>query len=414
MVKYMVHPKIIKEILDTNSDNFKDVRVNSENSIILKDSLLSLCGGEKSEVQILTNSLLNPQKLGKLFPKLVSSVEILIRTISKNRQENNCLDVTSSISEFIDDAVANSIFGIELDADVEFKEEFVNNSRKIFSVSDPNALTSLRFVLYENYFKEFWICPEKTLQYFVNLAITGITDTTANLNSILEEKSSSLVQLLVEAAEEEKKLKIKKKDDEEDDSDDVILKDNVIISKCIATMLSLSNATKTTVILDIQNLNYLDKIVKEVLRLYPFEFRLEKLCVKKTVIGNVEVDENVKVSIPLYALHRSEDIYPEPEKFEPERFAENSSENPSPFSYLPFGQAGINGSDFSIQLGILASKLTLFKLIEKFQFSIEQKDKSLSGLFKQGLTRIPRPEKIELFVKNRGEEEEEEGNNTNN
>ena len=110
------------------------------------------------------------------------------------------------------------------------------------------------------------------------------------------------------------------------------------------------------------------------------------------------MDENVKVSIPLYALHRSEDIYPEPEKFEPERFADNSTESPSPFSYLPFGQAGINGSDFSIQLGILASKLTLFKLIEKFQFSIEQKDKSLSGLFKQGLTRIPRPEKIELFV----------------
>ena len=58
------------------------------------------------------------------------------------------MDVTSSISEFIDDAVANSIFGIELDADVEFKEEFVNNSRKIFSVSDPNALTSLRFGKY--------------------------------------------------------------------------------------------------------------------------------------------------------------------------------------------------------------------------------------------------------------------------
>ena len=69
-----------------------------------------------------------------------------------------------------------------------------------------------------------------------------------------EEKSSSLIQLLVEAAEEEKKLKINKKDGEEGDSDDVILKDNVIISKCIATMLSLSNATKTTVILGLHAL----------------------------------------------------------------------------------------------------------------------------------------------------------------
>ncbi len=37
---------------------------------------------------------------------------------------------------------------------------------------------------------------------------------------------------------------------------------------------------------------------------------------------------------PIYLTHQREDIYPEPKKFQPERFLERQF---SPFEYLPFG-----------------------------------------------------------------------------
>lgn len=133
---------------------------------------------------------------------------------------------------------------------------------------------------------------------------------------------------MVEAAKEEKKL-VKTDSEKEETEADLVLKDSIIISKSIATLLTLLNMTKTTVLLglhalanneavqeklyqeveksqsevcdlvncvmkeenfiifylfpniflqkvsyeNIQNMKYLDQVVKEILRMYPFEFR---------------------------------------------------------------------------------------------------------------------------------------------
>lgn len=43
------------------------------------------------------------------------------------------------------------------------------------------------------------------------------------------------------------------------------------------------------------------------------------------------------VIIPVYSLHRDPEFYPNPLKFDPERFSEENKHNIQPFSYLPFG-----------------------------------------------------------------------------
>ncbi|KAK6637513.1 hypothetical protein RUM44_007935 [Polyplax serrata] len=421
-------PEIIKQVLDSSSESFQDVRFLSENSVVLKDSLKSLCGGDKSQVQMLINSLLNPTKFEKLVPKLNLSVEALIQIMAKDRQEDGRLNVTSSVADFINDVIALTIFGIKLNADVHFKEEFDRSCRKIFKVKDPQSVMSLLPFLYGNFFKENWICPDKTLQYFVNLILNEISRATRQ-EETTEEKECNLIELMVEAAKEEKKL-VKTDSEKEETEADLVLKDSIIISKSIATLLTLLNMTKTTVLLglhalanneavqeklyqeveksqsekvsyeNIQNMKYLDQVVKEILRMYPFEFRVEKVASKNIKIGDIELEKDVRVSIPLYALHRSEDFYTEPDTFDPERFAPNTPQGHGTFSYLPFGQAGINGSDFSIQIGILVSKITLCKLVNAFKFSGAQ-ERGLHGLFKKGFTRTPQPQDIDIVVQNR-------------
>ena len=41
-----------------------------------------------------------------------------------------------------------------------------------------------------------------------------------------------------------------------------------------------------------------------------------------------------EVLVHIYGLHRKEDLYPEPEKFKPERFLNGESRHP--YAYVPF------------------------------------------------------------------------------
>lgn len=102
----------------------------------------------------------------------------------------------------------------------------------------------------------------------------------------------------------------------------------------------------------------------------------------------------------MYGLHRNEEFFPEPDQFDPERFSESISQKRNPFTYLPFGQAGLNGSDISIQLGILATKIILYRLVERFKFSGSE-EKNIYDLFERGFTRIPRPKEISLVADTR-------------
>ena len=44
------------------------------------------------------------------------------------------------------------------------------------------------------------------------------------------------------------------------------------------------------------------------------------------------------VSIPVFGIQRDENYYPDPEKFDPERFSEQEKNKRPKFIYLPFGE----------------------------------------------------------------------------
>lgn len=128
-------------------------------------------------------------------------------------------------------------------------------------------------------------------------------------------------------------------------------------------------------------------------------FRLEKICTNPVTLGNVKLDKGVRVSVPLFVLHLTEENFAAPDKFEPERFSPETSEKRNPYCYLPFGQAGLNGSNTSLQIALLTAKLTIYKLVEKFRFG--RTSEEAQALFKAGITGVPQAEAIQLVVEPR-------------
>ena len=79
---------------------------------------------------------------------------------------------------------------------------------------------------------------------------------------------------------------------------------------------------------------YLDAVITETLRLRPVISLVARRLTQPVDIGGWELPAGVTVSPSIYLVHRRADIYPDPERFIPERFIDTP---PGTYTWIPFG-----------------------------------------------------------------------------
>ncbi|KAF2879301.1 hypothetical protein ILUMI_26856 [Ignelater luminosus] len=117
----------------------------------------------------------------------------------------------------------------------------------------------------------------------------------------------------------------------------------------------------------LQELKYMDMVLSETLRKYPALPFLDRICVEDYKIPNTDVviEKGTSIFIPVFGLHYDPDYYPDPEKFDPERFSEiNKGSNPA-CCYLPFG----DGPRICIgaKFGLMEIKIGLVRILSEFE-----------------------------------------------
>lgn len=115
----------------------------------------------------------------------------------------------------------------------------------------------------------------------------------------------------------------------------------------------------------VSKLKKLDCFIKEVLRLYPPAWMLERDCFENVNVRGVNIPKGESIAIFVYSLHRNEKFWDDAKSFKPSRW---ESSNFTKGSYLPFGLGPrmCIGAEFAI----LELKVLLLLLIRKIDFKL--------------------------------------------
>lgn len=133
----------------------------------------------------------------------------------------------------------------------------------------------------------------------------------------------------------------------------------------------------------ISKCEYLDKVARENLRLFPIvPIILRESSENFEIEPDVEIPKGIVFIINFFALHRNKKYWGEDaDKFNPERFSKELSEDRHTGSYLPFSTGLRNCIAYKFSKEI--TKLILIRLVLNFKFttSLKMEEIKLKALF---------------------------------
>uniref|UniRef100_A0A6Q2XIK4 unspecific monooxygenase n=1 Tax=Esox lucius TaxID=8010 RepID=A0A6Q2XIK4_ESOLU len=144
----------------------------------------------------------------------------------------------------------------------------------------------------------------------------------------------------------------------------------------------------------LMQMEYLDSVLNESLRLYPIAPRLERVAKKTVEINGIIIPKDCVVLVPTWTLHRDPEIWSDPEEFKPERFSKENKESIDPYSYMPFGAGPRNC--IGMRFALIMIKLAMVEILQSYTFTACEETQIPLEMDIQGLLMPKQPIKLKL------------------
>lgn len=116
----------------------------------------------------------------------------------------------------------------------------------------------------------------------------------------------------------------------------------------------------------LQDMPYLEACIKETMRLYSPDSVTMRMCTNETTVAGVRFKPGMNIDVPIAGVHYDSEFFPDPEKFQPERFLPENKGNLKPLTFLAFGAGPRNC--LGMRLGILQVKVALACILQHVRF----------------------------------------------
>ncbi|CAL1289564.1 unnamed protein product [Larinioides sclopetarius] len=403
--------KLVREVVVKEFASFADRRDFLSGNVVIDSMLFALRGEAWKRVRSIVSPTFTTGKIRKMVSIIKECSETLTDNFRKATKRGKSCDTKEFYGAFSLDVIASSAFSTKLDSHKDPKNRFVQSAKIAFS-SD----FSFRFAIYQLFprlaklFGISVISPEPmsffkevTLQIIEQRKKTGQT-------------RNDFLQLLMDTAKEvaqDQKWENDKDDitsnyGGQDESNQQNIKNvsnksltlDELVGQCVIFFLAGYDTTASTLsyvsyllalhpeiqtklyvelreILQstkgeltyeaLQEMKYLDNVISESMRLYPAVTRLERMTVSDCKLGNsgITVPKGMIVTIPIYAIQRDPNLFPDPEKFDPDRFTPEERAKRDPCAFMPFGAGPRNC--VGMRFALMEVKVCLAYVIANFK-----------------------------------------------
>ncbi|XP_044761017.1 probable cytochrome P450 6a14 [Coccinella septempunctata] len=395
---------LVKSIMQVDFQHFVDrgVYVN-EKADPLSAHLFSL---EGKKWKLLRNKLTPTFTSGKMrmmFETLVECTKGLGKVMDEEMGE--AVDIKDILGRFTTDVIGSCAFGLNCNSLENPKSEFREKGKAVFEKDFWENLKEVILFLAPNFMKKLNISltPKDVSDFFLNV----VKDTVA-----YREKEGvvrkDFLQLLIQL-----KNKGKLVDDEKVAEENITDEENSITLDEICAQAFIffeagfetSSTTMTFSLYELSKnkeiqekardevrrvlerhqgkltydaameMRYLEQIINETLRKYPPLPVLNRICTKEYRVPGTDLvlEKGQRLMIPVIGIQSDPEYYPEPEKFDPDRFSEENKKNMKPYTFLPFG----DGPRVCIgaRFGMMQTKVGLAALLLNYDFEVSEKTK---------------------------------------
>ncbi|XP_032728516.1 cytochrome P450 3A12-like isoform X2 [Lontra canadensis] len=287
----------------------------------MKNSVSMSDDEEWKRIRTLLSPTFTSGKIKEMFPIIGQYGDMLVRNLRKEAEKGKPINFKDIFGAYSMDVITSTSFGVNIDSLNNPQDPFVENAKKLF-----------RFEFFD------------PLLFLISLSdLELVAQSMTFLFAGYETTSTALSFLAYELATHPD---VQQKLQEEIDS--------TFPKKAPPTYDGLVQ------------MEYLDMMLNETLRLHPIGGRLERVCKKDVEISGVFIPKGTVVMVPVFTLHRDQDLWPEPEEFRPERFSKKNKDSINPYTYLPFGTGPRNC--IGMRFATTSMKLALVKVLQNFSF----------------------------------------------
>ncbi|XP_043666188.1 cytochrome P450 9e2-like [Vespula pensylvanica] len=347
-------PEIINSIGIKNFDNFCDhTSFVAENEPLMAKNLFQLRGDTWREMRKILSPTFTSSKMKMMFGLVQECAENFVNHIAMRSEKGWTTEMKDIFTNYTNDVVATTAFGIGIDSIKDPNNDFITLTKTVLNF---DSIVSTKLLLGRNFpwlFKTLNIklFGEKTRIFFRNVIIDSIK--TREEKGIIR---PDMIQMMMESRE---KMHMSYDDMTAQafvfflaGSDSTatfmcflaheIAVNNEVQIKLreeIDQSLKITNGQPTYDV--IMNLKYLDAVINETLRLYPLTSFVDRYCSKSLELPpaipggkSFTLKPGTSVWFLPYSIHRDPKYFPNPEKFDPNRFIDG---NIDPLVYFPFG-----------------------------------------------------------------------------
>ncbi|CAL1689638.1 unnamed protein product [Lasius platythorax] len=122
---------------------------------------------------------------------------------------------------------------------------------------------------------------------------------------------------------------------------------------------------------DLQHMDYLSRVIKETMRLFPIVACVVRHLKEDLKIGKFTLPKGAEILLPFIKVHRNEKYWQNPLVFDPDRFLPHNMTDRHQYCYLPFSNGPRNCIGW--KYGMVSMKVILATLIRTFIFKVDKK-----------------------------------------